>query len=121
MSFASTIVLKDAAAASENFLRITADSQKVNYALATASLATPVTLTIGHQMTSSRDGSDRHLVKVSRTVLDSNSTARTAVLNCTFSVPRQGISRTDIDNSIAELIEFLKTPANVDALLRGEL
>lgn len=121
MSFASTIVLKDAAAASENFLRINADSQKVNYALASASLSTPVTLTIGHQMTSARDGSDRHLVKVSRTVLDSNFVARTAVLNCTLSVPRLGISRVNIDNSVAELIEFFKTTANVDALLRGEL
>jgi hypothetical protein len=120
MSFASTIVLKDAAAASENFLRLAADSQKVTYCLQTATLSEPVVLTVGHQMTSAQDGSDRHLVKITRTVLDSDSRPRTLVLNCTISVPRLGISRTDIDDSVAELKEFFST-ANVDALLRGEL
>lgn len=120
MSFAPTIVLKDAAAANENFLRIASSSDKVNYALSTATLSAPVTLVIGHQMTSSQDGSDRHMVKIARTVLDTSNVARTMVINCTISVPRLGVSRTDVNNSIAELKEFLGT-ANVDALLRGEL
>lgn len=120
MSFAPTIVLKNAAAAVENFLRLAADSGKVTYALATASLNAPVILTIGHQMTSSREGSDRHLVKISRTVLDSDNKPFTLVLNCTLSVPRLGIARTDVNNAIAEMKEFF-SEANVDALLRGEL
>lgn len=120
MSFASTLVLKNAAAANENFLRLAADSSKVTYGLATASLNAPVILTIGHQMTSAQDGSDRHLVKIARTVLDSDNRPRTLVINCTISVPRLGIARTDVDNSLAELKEFLAT-ANVDALLRGEI
>lgn len=120
MSFASTIVLKNAAAANENFLRLAADSGKVTYALSSATLNAPVTLTIGHQMTSAMDGSDRHLIKIARTVLDTDSRPRTLVVNCTISVPRLGISRTDVDNALAELKEFFAT-ANVDALLRGEL
>lgn len=120
MSYASTIVLKDAAAASENFLRIAATSDKVTYALSSATLNQPVVLTIGHQMTSASDGSDRHMVKLTRTVLDSDNRPRTLVVNCTVSVPRVGIARTDVNNALAELKEFLGT-ANVDALLRGEL
>lgn len=120
MSFASTIVLKDAAAANENFLRLAADSSKVTYALSSATLNAPVILTIGHQMTSAMDGSDRHMVKISRTVLDSDNKPRTLVLNCTLAVPRLGIARTDVNNAIAELKEFFGT-ANVDALLRGEI
>lgn len=120
MSFASTIVLKDAAAANENFLRLNADSSKVTYALSSSTLNAPVLLTIGHQMSSSIDGSDRHMIKLTRTVLDSDNRARTLVLNCTLSVPRLGVARTDVNNALAELKEFLST-ANVDALLRGEL
>lgn len=120
MSYASTLVLKDNAAATENFIRLSADTSKVTYALESATLSNPTTLIIGHQMTSSLEGSDRHLVKITRTVTDSESRTRTAVLNCTLSVPRLGISRTDLNNAIAELKEFL-SEANVDALLRGEL
>lgn len=121
MSFASTLVLKNAAAANENFTRLSSDKSQVSYALATATLNAPVLLIIGHQMTNSAEGSDRHLVKMSRTVIGADSKARTLVMNCTFSVPRNGISRTDINDSIAELREFLGTTANVDSLLRGEL
>lgn len=120
MSYANTLVLKDAAAANENFLRLNADSQKVNYALATSTSSEPVLLVIGHQMSSAIDGSDRHMIKISRTVLDSNSRPRTLVITCTVSVPHLGIARTDVNNGIAELKEFFST-ANVDALLRGEL
>lgn len=120
MSFPSPIVLKDAAAANENFIRLFGDSSKVNYALGSATLSEPVALVIGNQRTSAQDGSDRYMVKISRTVLDSDSRPRTLVINCTISVPRVGIARTDVNNSIAELKEFFST-ANVDALLRGEL
>lgn len=121
MSFVSPIVLKDAAAANQNFIRLASDKTQVSYALQTATLNAPVLLVIGHQMTSSPEGSDRHLVKISRTVIGTDSKARTAVLNCTLSVPRNTISRTDVNNCIAELREFLNSTANVDALLRGEL
>lgn len=120
MSFASTIVLKNAAAAIQTFLRLNSDKSQVNYALSTSSLSAPVSLVIGHQMTSAPDGSDRHLVKISRTVIGADNKAKTCVLNCTLSVPRVTISRTNVDDCIAELKEFLAT-ANVDALLRGEL
>lgn len=120
MSYASTLVLKDRAAANVTFVRLTSDNQTVKYGLQTASLNTPTLFTIGHQMTSSPTGNDRHMVKIAKTVLDSSLKQQTAVLNFTLSVPRNGIVRNDIDDIIAELKEFLVT-ANVDALLRGEL
>jgi len=120
MSYASPIVLKNAAAANENFVRLNADANKVNYMLATSTLQAPVFLVVGHQLTTAQDGSDRHLVKIARTVVGTDLKPRTCVISCTIAVPRNTISRVDVDNGIAELKEFLTT-ANVDALLRGEL
>lgn len=118
--FASPLALKNAAAAIVNFVKLTSDATKSIFAATSGTLSTPNTLQIGHQMTSSVDGSDRHLVKIAKTVLDAQSRPRTVVMNFTLSVPRVGPSRTDVDDVIAELKEFLVT-ANVDALLRGEL
>lgn len=120
MSFNPTIVLKDRAAANVNYVRLKADASQVTYGLQTATLNAPTLLTIGHQMTSSPTGSDRHLVKIARTVLDSSNKPCTAVMNFTLSVPRVGVVRNDLDDIIAGLKEFLAT-ANVDSLLRGEL
>lgn len=121
MSYASTIVLKNAAAANQNFLRLNGDSSKVNYMLDTSSLSAPVSLVIGHQMATSKSGSDRHLVKVSHTALDVNGNPFTLVLNVTLSVPRNTtVTRTMINDAIAQMKEFFGT-ANVDALLRGEV
>ena len=120
MSYASTLVLKDRAAANVNYVRLKSDASQVVYGLQSAPLNTPTLLTIGHQMTSSPTGSDRHLVKIARTVLDSSNKPCTAVMNFTLSIPRVGVVRNDIDDIIAGLKEFLAT-ANVDALLRGEL
>lgn len=120
MAFPSPIVLKDAANANENFVRLNGDSQKVNYLFEGSTLSEPVALQIGHQMTTSPQGNDRHLVKVSRTVVDSEGAPRTCVLNFTLSVPRVGITSADVKDSVAEVVSFLTT-ANVDAILRGEL
>ena len=71
-------------------------------------------------MATAPDGSDRHLVKFTKLVMDSNLRPRTAVLNVTLAVPRVGITRTNVDDLIAEAKEFLVT-ANVDRIMRGEL
>lgn len=120
MSYASTLTLKDRSAANQTFVRLKADNTQVSYGLQTADLNTPTLLVIGHQMTNSPTGSDRHLVKISKTVLDASNKQVTAVMNFTVSVPRVAVTRNDIDDMIAELKEFLAT-ANVDALTRGEL
>lgn len=118
--YASPMTLKNAAAANVSFVKLTSDDKKSVWASTGGTLSTPNTLQIGHQMTTAPDGSDRHLVKVAKTVLDAQSRPRTAVMNFTLSVPRVGIARVDVDDIIAEIKEFLST-ANVDALLRGEL
>lgn len=120
MSFEATLALKDRSAAVVNFLRVKGDTERVTYISANSTVGLPNQLMIAHQIATSPTGVDRHLVKLSKTVLDSNSKQQTLVLNCTFSVPRLGITRNDIDDVIAELKEFLTT-ARVDALLRGEL
>lgn len=120
MSFDATLALKDRAAAVINFLRVKGDTEKVTYLSALSTVGLPNQLMIAHQIATSPSGVDRHLVKLSKTVLDSNSKQQTLVLNCTLSVPRLGVTRNDIDDAIAELKEFLIT-ARVDALLRGEL
>lgn len=121
MAFASPIVLKNAADTNENFIRLNGDGQKVNYLYEGSTLSEPISLQIGHQMTTSPQGSDRHLVKISRTVIDSDNSPRTLVLNCTLSVPRVGITASDVKDAVAELESFISVNSNVDALLRGEL
>lgn len=120
MSYPSTLTLKDRAAANQIFVRLKGDNNAVIYGLQSAALNAPTLLTIGHQMTNSVAGSDRHLVKIAKTVLDSANKPTTAVINFTVAAPRVAITRNDLDDMIAELKEFLAT-ANVDALMRGEL
>lgn len=120
MAYPSPIVLKNAAAANEDFIRISNDTNKVSYSLSTATLSEPALLVINHQMATSLQGTDRHLVKITKTKLDTASVAKTATLNFTLAVPRSGITRAHIDDMIAELKEFLNT-ARVDSLMRGEL
>lgn len=118
--YASPLVLKDGAAANVSFVKLNSDAQSSKWTNVASTLSAPSTMQISHTMTTAPDGSDRHLVKFAKTILDSNSRPRTAVLNCTLSVPRVGITRADVNDIIAELKEFLGT-ANVDALLRGEV
>lgn len=120
MSFPTTIALKNAAGTAETFIRIGQDGDTVKYLLGTSTLTAPVELTIGHQMTKSADGSDRHMVKMSRTVIGTDLKPRTIVLNLTGSIPRSAITRTNVDDGLAELKEFVSQVAMIDALLRGE-
>lgn len=121
MSYASTISLKNAAASAETFTRLSQSGETVEYLLTTSTLSAPVKLQIGRQMTKSPDGSDRHMVKISRTVIGTDLKPRTTTWTITGSVPRSTISRINVDDCLAELKEFILTTANIDALLRGEL
>lgn len=118
--YASPMTLKDGSAANVTFVKLTSDAQSSKWVNSATTLSTPSSMQISHTMTTAPDGSDRHLVKFAKTVLDANSRPRTVVLNCTLSVPRIGITRADVNDVIAELKEFVVT-ANVDALLRGEV
>lgn len=121
MAYASTIALKNAAAAAETFTRLAQNGDVVEYMLTTSTLSAPVKLQIGHQITKSADGNDRHMVKIARTVIGTDLKPRTVTWTLTGSVPRSTISRTNVDDCLAELKEFIATAANIDALLRGEL
>lgn len=121
MAYAPIIVLKNKADQNENFIRLAADKAQVSYALQTSTLNEPVNLVIGHQMTSSLTGSDRHLAKITSVVSSANGSRVVLPLHCTLAVPRQGVSRTMVDDNIARLITALKDAAFIDAWLRGEL
>lgn len=120
MSFSESIVVKNAAAANVTLQRLNGDSQKVTYIDVSSTLATPRNMFISHQMSSAQDGTDRHLVKLTKVALDANSRQCTATLNLTLNVPKLGIVRGDVDDLIAMVKEFLVT-ANVDKLIRGEV
>lgn len=121
MSYASTITLKDAAAANVVFNRIRATNDEVFYADAASTLSQPNLLTIGHKVTNSISGSDRHMVKLAKTSVGTDNVPRTLVCTLTVNVPRQTLTRTDVNNILAGFKEFIGTTANVDALLRNEL
>lgn len=120
MSFSDSIILKNAAAQNVTMSRISDDASKSNYLDVASTLSTPRTMSLGHQMSTSPSGVDRHLVKLTKTVLDANSKQQTATINLTINMPRVGIVRGDIDDLVAMLKEFLVT-ANMDKLVRGEL
>lgn len=121
MSYASIITLKDAAAANVVFNRIRATVDDVVYADSASTLSQPNLLTIGHKPTNSISGSDRHMVKLAKTSVGTDNIPRTIVCTMSLSVPRQTLTRTDVNNVLAGLKEFIGTIANVDALLRNEL
>lgn len=120
MSFSDSIVLKNAAAANVTMSRLSDDASKSNYLDISSTLSTPRTLSIAHQMSNSPNGVDRHLVKLTKTVLDGQSKPQTGTLNITLNIPRLGIVRADVDDLIAMAKDFLIT-GNVDKLVRGEL
>jgi hypothetical protein len=120
MAFPATLVLKNAANADKNFIRVSADKQRVTYALDGASLSEPVTLQVAHTMSPALDGSNRHLLKLSFTELDANNRQRTAVVNMTIAMPKVGVARANLDDVIAYVKNFFVT-SNVTAVLRGEL
>lgn len=96
----------------------------------TTNLSAPALMEIKHE-TRGKGGDqiDRHLVSLTRTVVDTSGVPRTATCNFTIAVPRSAaVTSTIVKNLIANMIDFmadgsiasLATTANVDALLRGE-
>lgn len=64
---------------------------------------------------------DRHLVQFSTVKIDTLGVARSLVTNVTVAVPRSAaILRTDIDDHIAFLRNWLGVTTNVDGILIGE-
>lgn len=120
MSFDAVLTLKNAAAANVTMSRVAGDLTKVHYLDSASALSTPRTLEIAHTKSNSPNGVDRHLVKLQKTVLDSQSRPQTLTMTHTITVPRVGIVRADIDDLVAMNKEFWST-VNVDKLLRNEI
>ena len=93
-------------------------------------LSAPALMDIKHETRGKgADQVDRHLVSLSRSIVDSTGVLRTATVNFTVAVPRSAaVTSTIVKNLISNMIDFmadgsiasLATTANIDALLRGE-
>lgn len=118
--FNATISLKDAAAAAVVYTRAMADLVKAVYTRAGSTLSLPVTMTVSHQLAKVPTGTDRHLLKHSRSAVTTEGKITTAIFNVTGSIPREGITRAMINDDIAAIREFFNDTARVDAWLNGE-
>lgn len=101
-------------------------------------LGQPLTLAVKHTASGGRGNEvDRHLVQISQVIKDGAGIARTATVNLTVTVPRDGFTQPQIQSLINQMISFVSSdpstqdttagvpskPAHtgmVGALLRGE-
>ena len=119
MSFAASITLKDRSAANAVFNRIKSLAGKVYYLLSTATLALPYGFTIGQQMASKPTAASRHLFQVVVPYNTMKGDLAQVTINLTCSHLADA-ARTDIDNGLANVKEFISQTALIDAWLRGE-
>lgn len=120
--FASTITINDRLAAAKDFKQIVLeDKGSVRMDISSTTL-TPRQMAIRHSTSAKgADLTDRHLLQFSTVKIDSSGVARTLIANLTLSVPRNSaIVRTDIDDLIAFVRNWIGVTANVDGLLIGE-
>lgn len=120
MSFNATLTLKDAADANVTFVKLDSDATKSVYTLESSTVQEPVLLQIAKTMSQSRDGSNRHLAKVTKVVVDAENRPATSVMNFSFAVPKIGFTQAYVNDMLAYLKSFL-TPENVAKMSRGEL
>lgn len=120
--FASTITINDRVPAAKDFKQITLEDRGSTRMDASSTTLSPRKMTIRHSTSGKGvDVVDRHLLQFSTVKIDSEGVARTLVVNTTLAVPRNAaIVRTDIDDLIAFIRNWLNVTANVDGLLIGE-
>lgn len=123
MSLPTPIALKNAAAVAGNFIKLKSDGVNAYYTFEGATVGQPNVLQFSHQMPAPTnvEAIDRHLVKRSLTVLDSNGKPRTLTVNLTIAVPRQGITETNVKDLMCQIADLGDDATMVAQLLRGEL
>jgi len=109
MSLSDTLTLDNATGTEATFAlqgRDTSGARRIDTA---SSLATPQTLVIKHSKSGvGQNAVDRHLVQLSRTELDSNGIARTAIVNFTMAVPQSTVfSSTEILDLCGYLVDLI--------------
>lgn len=122
MSFADTLTLKNAANADVTFGRIGTVGGNVRYLDLASTLTEPRELYIGHQMATSPNGFDRHLLKMLVAKADASGKVYQEVWNFTRTSPRSGIIT---DTMSKDLLAFgtnlLKDASLFDKWKRGEM
>lgn len=122
MSLSTDIALDNAAAASKTFVMQSTSADGTVRIDNSTTLANPRLMQIKHSLSGPKgvDQVDRHLLSFSTTETDANGKQATSVVNLTIALPRNGvISRTDVNDMLAFIVDFLGTSANVDAILLG--
>lgn len=128
MAFDSTIDVTNAAAGTNHYAEVSQDSTGSTRIETSTTIDTPKLLVIRHNQ--QKDGkstliTDRHLVQLVHTKLDTAGIARSLVLNSTLQVPRGGtFTVTEVEDLIYQIYSFVSggttTWDNLKALLRGE-
>lgn len=125
MSLASTLTLKNEAAASRSFVTTVVNGQSCTRLDSATTLQNPTKLVISHN-TSGKGESlcDRHLIQATRVEPDAQGIPMTTVVNLTIAVPRRAVSNTtayDLVSFIKDLVDTSGVKsADLDAILQGQ-
>lgn len=125
MSLASTLSLKNEAAAARSFVSTIVNGQSVTRLDSATTLQTPTKLMISHNTSGSGDSlADRHLIQATRVDLDANGLPMTTIVNLTLAVPRRATSNTTVKDLLSFIKDLVDTggaaSADLDAILQGQ-
>lgn len=88
---------------------------------ATLELDVPSVLTISHQTTGKGDSAvARRMVRLDRTLEGVDAEYKTVSAHTVLTVPGSVVTKTDVSNLVAELIDFFQSAGFLDKLLNGE-
>jgi len=130
MAFGSPLTLDGVDGTDFVYVRRSSDANGSNYIDQATNLTAPGTLAIRHSTSGKGpDVTDRHLVQVTKVVVDSSGKQVTGTVNLTVAVPRNtAVTPTIVKHMLANIVDLLTDGAitgitattNIDALLRGE-
>lgn len=104
-----TLTLADDTPTNSTYNLVSLRDSEAIYRDAASSISNPRTLRISHQTATQPDGSDRHLVQMSRTDDDADGVPYTGTVHVVFALPREGVAEADF------LLEWEKLKNLVDA------
>lgn len=105
----STLLLDDASGDEITYVLISQDATGTVRLNSASTNAEPQALSVKHSKSGSGINTvDRHLIQLSKTVLDANSVARTAIVNFTMAVPQATvITNAMVIDLVANLIDLI--------------
>lgn len=125
MALASTLTLKNEAAAAKTFVSTIVNGQSTTRIDSGTTLNAPTRMVISHTTSGKgNDLMDRHLIQATRVENDALGVPMTTVVNLTLAVPRRTVTNTtvyDLVSFIKDLIDTGGTKStDLDAILQGQ-